>query len=87
MSLPCLYASTSGRREGQEKGKGEEKEEEEEGRGRRRKRGGAGEGKGGGAGEGLRDEPPYIVVGYLNFITFSTYFLSLSKIFDFTFRS
>ena len=63
MSLPCLYASTSGRREGQER---EEKEEEEEGRGRRRKRGGGG--------EGLRDEPPYIVVGYLNFITFSTYF-------------
>ena len=30
--------------------------------------------KGGGAGEGLRDETPYIVVGYLNFITFSTYF-------------
>ena len=39
MSLPCLYASTSERREGQEKGKGGRRR-------RRRKRGGAGEGRG-----------------------------------------
>ena len=50
---------------------------------RRRKRGGAGEGKGGGGGEGLRDETPYIVVGYLNFITLIIVH-TFESIFDFT---